>query len=129
MQIDLKSSGLAMVFKDYQQILMKNLWKTDKEYSSRDAWVKVNEELRKEGAPRESISRASVINFLNSMVDESIIGFYEITGKGGYRRIYSAAKTEKEFWEYIAYQVQWKIVEASGDPNVFTFKGIVVKKE
>jgi len=118
MQIDLKKSGLALVFKDYQVIIMNNLWATGIDHSSRDVWIECNEELKKKGA-RESISRASVINFLNSMVDEKILDYHEITGKGGHRRIYKVVKNEQEFWKYIARQVHDKIIEASGDPNAF----------
>ena len=125
MQIDLRRSGLALVFKDYQEILMKTIWETGSEYSSRDAWIAVNEELKEKG---ESISRASVINFLNSMVDEKVLDYREETGKGGHRRIYKAAKNEHDFWKHLSHQVREKIIEASGDSKVFTFKGNVVKK-
>jgi len=115
MQIDLKKSGLALVFKDYQEILMKILWETNKEHSSNDAWIAVKEKLKDKD---KSISRASIINFLNSMVDENILDYHEITGKGGHRRIYKAAKTEEEFWKYIARQVHNKIIAASGTSHV-----------
>ena len=36
----------------------------------------------------EQISRATIINFLNSMAEAGILSFREIPGKGGYRRVY-----------------------------------------
>ena len=99
--IDLAHEGLALVFKDYQVLIMKNLWETGTGQSSRDAWVKANEDMRRDKNIRDSISRASVINFLNAMVDEGVLGYHEITGKGGHRKIYKANMTEKEFWEYV----------------------------
>jgi len=55
--------------------------------SSRDAWLYCNKQL---AVKDETISRASVINFLNAMVDDGIFGYTEITGKGGHRRLYTS---------------------------------------
>lgn len=97
--IDTSSEGLAMVLKDYQELALKYLWRLDGEgASSRDVWVQVNEDL--EGS--KTISRASIINFLNSMVDEGVLNYTETTGKGGHRRIYTAKYDEAEFKEYVA---------------------------
>ncbi len=107
--IDLSMDGLALVFKDYQAVIMQNLWKEGIGHSSRDAWVKAIEVMRRDKNIRDSISRASVINFMNAMVDEGILGYHEITGKGGHRRIYKANMTEKEFWEYVTGLVNEKL--------------------
>ena len=97
--IDLSSEGLAMVLKDYQEVAMHYLWRLDGGgASSRDVWMQVNEDLK----GKKTISRASIINFLNSMVDEGVLHYTEITGKGGHRRIYSAKYNEAEFKEYVA---------------------------
>ncbi|OGD45566.1 hypothetical protein A3K69_08405 [Candidatus Bathyarchaeota archaeon RBG_16_57_9] len=88
-----------MVLKDYQEVALQYLWRLDGEgASSRDVWVQVNEDLK----GQRTISRASIINFLNSMVDEGVLNYTETTGKGGHRRIYSAKYNEAEFKEYIA---------------------------
>ncbi len=50
---------------------------------------------------RDSISRASIINYLNAMVDEGLFSFTEVTGKGGHRRIYRARIDRREFWVMI----------------------------
>lgn len=97
--IDTSSEGLAMVLKDYQEVALQYLWRLDGDgASSRDVWMQVNEDL--EG--KRTISRASIINFLNSMVDEGVLNYTETTGKGGHRRIYSAKYNEAEFKEYVA---------------------------
>jgi predicted transcriptional regulator len=88
-----------MVLKDYQEVALHYLWRIDdKSASSRDVWMQVNEDL--DG--KRTISRASIINFLNSMVDEGVLNYTEITGKGGHRRIYSAKYNEAEFKQYVA---------------------------
>ncbi len=97
--IDTSSEGLAMVLKDYQEVALQYLWRLDGDgASSRDVWMQVNEDLQ----GKRTISRASIINFLNSMVDESVLNYTETTGKGGHRRIYSAKYNEAEFKEYVA---------------------------
>ena len=97
--VDTSSEGLEMVLKDYQEAALRYLWRLDGSgASSRDVWVQVNEDLK----GKRTISRASIINFLNSMVDEGVLNYTETTGKGGHRRIYSAKYDEAGFKEYIA---------------------------
>jgi predicted transcriptional regulator len=97
--VDTASEGLEMVLKDYQEAALRYLWRLDGGgASSRDVWVQVNEDLK----GKRTISRASIINFLNSMVDEGVLNYTETTGKGGHRRIYSAKYDEAGFKEYIA---------------------------
>jgi len=50
----------------------------------------------------ETISRASVINFLESMKEMGVLKGDEKTGKGGHRWIYSPAMNEAEFKRFIA---------------------------
>jgi len=99
LKIDTSEEDLRMILKDYQELALRYLWRLDGEgASSRDVWVQVNKDLKGMG----SISRASIINFLDSMADEGILTFTETTGKGGYRRIYSMKYDEAGFKEHIA---------------------------
>jgi len=114
--IDLaQSPGFELVLKDYQETAMLYLWGSDSGKSSRDVWEAVNTRLM----GKRTISRASIINFLNAMVDEGFLSYTEITGKGGHQRIYSAALTAEEFWKKIAKETHAKLTEASGIPNLF----------
>ena len=45
----------------------------------------------------KSISRASIINFLNAMVEEGVLDYVEETGLGGYHRVYSVKFDEAGF--------------------------------
>ena len=96
--IDTANKGLAMVLKDYQEKALRYLWSEEEGKSSREVWVEVNKAL--DGG--RSISRASIINFLNAMVDDGVLDYVEITGKGGHRRIYSPGMNEDHFKRYIA---------------------------
>jgi hypothetical protein len=81
MKMDTNKDGLARIWNEYQQrtiflLISRNNW------NSGDIHAK----LEFEGIV---VSRASVINFLNSLVDEGLVIFVEETGKGGHRKIYS----------------------------------------
>jgi predicted transcriptional regulator len=95
--IDTAGHGLAMMLKDYQQEALHYIWAKGEGASSRDVWSQVNKKLK-----TRSISRASIINFLNAMVDEGVLNYTEITGKGGHRRIYSTKLNEAQFKQYVA---------------------------
>ena len=59
--------------------------------------ARVNERLG-EG---KSISRASVIFFLDDRVDDGVLGFREATGKGGRHRVYVPAMDEAGYCRYL----------------------------
>ena len=62
----------------------------------------------------EKKSRASVIFFLNDMVDEGILDYEEKSGKGGYHRVYYPTMTSEGFWIWLAKRVKETLVKASG---------------
>ena len=81
---------------------MKYLWKKGKVgANSREVWKNVNESFQ----GQKTISRASIINFLNDMVDEGILDYVRRTGKGGYQRVYSPKMDEKGFNKYLVTMV------------------------
>lgn len=105
--IDTNNQGLETVLKDYQAVSMQLIWEGGN-YSSRDVWKEVNNRMP------TTISRASIINFLNAMVEDGALGYTEITGKGGHRRIYTAAKTEQEFWLWLIATANSTLKRAAG---------------
>jgi len=99
LKFDPAGDGLNKVLRDYQEEALRFIWETGETgVNSRQAWLHVNEALR----GIRTISRASIINFLNAMVDEGVLNYIETTGKGGYRRIYSPRLDERAFKKYIA---------------------------
>jgi len=96
-KLDSSGRGLGMILKDYQEEALRYLWKVGEGRSSRYVWTNVNEAL----AGRRTISRASIINFLNDMVEEGVLSYTETTGKGGHRRIYSPVLDETDFKKYV----------------------------
>ena len=91
-------TGLRKTLKEYEEIALRYIWSLDDEGAgSGKTWIHVNEELG-EG---KSISRASVIFYLNRMVDEGVLGFRDATGKGGHHRIYITKLDESGYKKYI----------------------------
>ena len=97
--IDPSRDGLEKVLRDYQIEALRNVWKHDGEgLTSREVYEAVNERL--DGG--RSVSRASIINFLNAMCDEGVLDFEEETCKGGMRRRYKKGMDEAMFKTYVA---------------------------
>jgi len=91
-------TGLRKTLKEYEEIALRYIWSLgDEGAGSGKAWEHVNKELG-EG---KSISRASVIFYLNRMVDEGVLGFRDATGKGGHHRIYITKLDESGYKKYI----------------------------
>ena len=99
--IDLTQDGLAMMFRDYQVLMLKHLWLPHKEASTRELHEAVNEMLPKQDSGRDAISRASIINTGRRFADEGIWDFKEVPAKGGHHRVYHAKITESEVWKAV----------------------------
>ena len=100
--IDPDKTGFEKVLRDYQIEALRMVWGDDpKGVTSRDVYRHVNKQL--EGV--RTISRASIINFLNSMCDEGVLTYVEETCKGGTRRKYFTGLNEEGFKKHIAKSV------------------------
>jgi predicted transcriptional regulator len=97
LEIDVSQRGLRMVLKDWQEEAMTVLWgNPQKGQISREVHNQVNKRM----SPG-SISRASIINFLEDMASMGVLSRTEITGKGGYRGVYSSKMAESGFRKFI----------------------------
>ena len=106
LQLDTSKEGLEMFFKDWQVEALRYLWTIHPEgANSRKVWTNVNQRLQ------GSISRASIINHLNAMVDESLLDYTDTTGKGGHHRVYTMKHGEAEFKQQIAARVIGKLLK------------------
>lgn len=85
--------------REYQELAIRYLWDVGEEGAgSGPVWKAINEKLQKNG---DSISRASVINSLNNLVDEGVLEYYEKSGKGGMQRVYMPAMYEDSYKKYV----------------------------
>ena len=91
-------TGLRKTLREYEEITLRYIWSTgDEGAGSGKTWEHTNKELE-EG---KSISRASIIFYLNRMVEEGVLGFRVATGKGGKHRIYVTKLDESGYKKYI----------------------------
>ena len=95
MKYDSEEKGLLTIFKPYQLEAMELLWEGN-EYNTRTVWQIVEKKLPRKGE-KETISRASIIIFVQKMAEESYLTYRETTGKGGYHKVYSSPYTKQEF--------------------------------
>lgn len=99
--VDPSKSGFEKVLRDYQIKALKMVWNSEDEgVTSREVYIHVNNVLED-----KTISRASIINFLNAMCNENVLVYVEETCKGGMRRKYSPGLDEEGFKRYIAQSV------------------------
>ncbi len=100
--LDPNKSGFEKVLRDYQIEALRTVWENSEEgATSREVYLQVNKAM--EG--NKTVSRASIINFLNSMCDDGVLAYEEETCKGGMRRKYFPGLDEKGYKKYIARSV------------------------
>jgi len=93
--LDLEKKGLHKVHFDYEVFALKTIWSNDKGLLTRDVWEILNKEKN------VRISRASIINFLQSMAEKGVLTAVEESCKGGSRKRYFPKMTESDYNEYI----------------------------
>ncbi len=97
-KFDHEKEGLSKTLKEYEEVALRYIWSVGEEgVGSGKAWKITNERL----GPDKIMSRASVIFFLNRMVDQGVLTFRSRTGKGGYHRVYYPVMYEKEYKKHL----------------------------
>lgn len=117
--VDPDKTGFEKVLRDYQIEALRMVWDDDPNgVTSREVYQYVNKQL--EGV--RTISRASIINFLNAMCDEGVVNYVEETCKGGTRRKYSTGLDEEEFKKHIAKSVLESLLKDFPDQTIAAVK-------
>ena len=106
MKFDTKKEGLLTLFKPYQIVLLEHIWDLNKNEKVGIISAEAHKFLL--GKP-EKKSRASVIFFLNDMVEAGILGYEERTGKGGYHRVYYPKMDREGFKNFITEKINSKL--------------------
>ncbi len=97
-KFDPSQQGLRKTLKEYEEAGLKYVWSQGGEgVGSGKTWKAVTERL----GPDKSISRASVIFFLNRMVDQGVLDYRTATGKGGHHRIYYPILDERGYKKHL----------------------------
>lgn len=110
MQLNTRKQGNKAVWKDYEELSINFLLDVGEEGSGSGAVFKhVLFILKQRG---ESISRTSVIFFLNRLVDDRLATFTTRTGKGGVHRVYSLIdRTRADFNSSVIDKFLYKLWE------------------
>ncbi len=105
---DTSKNGLLTLFKPYQAALMEHIWELNEServgINSRQAYRFL------QGHP-DSKSRASVIFFLNDMVEEGIMTYEEQTGRGGRHKVYYPKMNKEQFAQFVVKTITGKLHE------------------
>ncbi len=93
-----EKEGLRKTLKEYEEVGLRYVWSIGEEgVASGKAWAITNERLGSD----KTISRASVIFFLNRMVDQGVLDYRTGTGKGGHHRIYFPVLYERAYKKHL----------------------------
>jgi len=114
-KIDLSKDGLAMLYKPYEIVAWAVVRASPGPVGSGLVWTKTNEGLERLYGAGASISRASVIFFLNREADKGFMGWNDATGKGGHHRLYFPRLSERELLHRIKEKVCEKLSHAMGE--------------
>jgi len=108
MKFDMSERGLLTLFKPYQAALMEQIWKLNNPGRTGITSGQAYEFMKDHP---DSKSRASLIFFLNDMVEEGVLEYEEKTGKGGYHRVYYPKMNRKQFAQHVVKTITEKLVE------------------
>ena len=108
MKFDTSEKGLLTLFKPYHAALMEQIWKLNNPGRTGITSGQAYEFLKDHP---ESKSRASMIFFLNDMVEEGILTYEEKTGKGGYHRVYYPKMNREQFARHVVETITKKLKE------------------
>jgi len=101
----LAKKGTLKLFTEYKTAIIKYLLEnTEKGQGSGAVYQALQDQDVK-------ASRASVIFFLNFMVDEGLCTFKNVTGKGGWHRLYTLVHD----WEGVKRHLKIRIIEGLGE--------------
>jgi len=110
-----------MVLKDWEEEAMTVLWdEPQKGHTSREVHNQVNNRL----SPG-SISRASIINFLEDMASMGVLSRTDTTGKGGHRGVYSSKMNESGFKKFIVERAIEALMRSFPDETKQTLEKLV----
>ena len=108
MKFDTEQKGLLTLFKPYQTILLERIWELNE---SERVGINSGEAYKYLLGTPEKKSRASVIFFLNDLVEEGILDYEERTGKGGHHRVYYPKLDRDAFSIYVTEKIKAKLTE------------------
>lgn len=108
MKFDTSKKGLQTLFKPYQAALLEHIWKLNNPGRVGITSGQAHEFLKDHP---DSKSRASVIFFLDDMVEEGVLDYEQESGKGGYHRVYYQKMSREQFAQHVVETITDKLHE------------------
>ena len=111
MIFDTSQEGLLTLFISYQAVLLEHIWDINRERRTGIESSQAHEFLRQTGDIKLMRSRASVINFLNKMVEEGVLSFEEREKRGGPYKVYFPEMSREEYENHVVETITAKLEE------------------
>ena len=108
MKFDTSEKGLQTLFKPYQASLLEHIWELNE---SERIGINSGQAYRFLQDHPDNKSRASVIFFLNDLVEEGVMTYEEKSGKGGYHRVYYPKMNREQFARHVVETITRKLGE------------------
>lgn len=97
-KFDPSQPGLGKTLKKWEELALRYVWEVGGVGTGSGAiWENVNERF----GSGESISRTSIIFFMNRLVEQGVLSFRDGIGKGGHHKIYYPLMDEKGYLKYL----------------------------
>jgi len=124
MKINPRKKGLRKTLNEYQELALRSVWETGENGAiTKQVYDYVVERL----SPGETISRASIIFFLKDMADEGVLRFEEVTGKGGYRRVYYPSMDERGYKVFLAKSVFESLMRDFPEETITAYRELLTR--
>jgi hypothetical protein len=105
-QYDASKKGLEAIFRPWQIVVIDTLHRSSIGMNSKAVTIEVNKKLG-----MDSISRASIINFLEYLRGLGILHGEDETGKGGHHWVYSPGMGASQYKQFIVDMILKRITE------------------
>ncbi|MBA7490195.1 hypothetical protein ES702_00730 [subsurface metagenome] len=113
--------GSQVLVPDYKKNIIRKLLSIEEKINSGSMWKYLLKEM-----PDDFPSRASVIFFLNDLVDHEYATYETTTGKGGHHRLYYTELTPEQFEKKVYVDINNKLKDALDNINSPFFNKKVV---
>ena len=111
MKFDTSKKGFQTLFKPYQVALLVYIWEQNAKQRTGITSRQAYEFLRQTSDGELMKSRTTAIIFLNWMVDEGLLCFEEVSGKGGYHKVYYPTMNREQFAQHVVTTITKKLEE------------------
>ena len=97
-KFDPSMPGLRKTLREWEELALRSMWDVGEDGAiCRAVWERVTERL----GESKSISRASILVFLEKLEEQGVLGSWDATGRGGHHKIYCPLMDEDGYLKYL----------------------------